>query len=54
MPKYSRHRHDAKDAQKNSIEHLMNSPHMFISVLDRYEAEEKGIKWPGEVKGDAD
>ena len=30
-----------------AVQHIMNSPHMFVSVLDRQQAEEKGIAWPG-------
>jgi hypothetical protein len=39
-----------KDAQKKSTEHLMNPPHMLVSVLDRREAEERGVVWLGKAK----
>jgi hypothetical protein len=35
-----------QSAYKKMIEHIRKSPHIFVSVLDRREAEEKGIPWP--------
>ena len=35
-----------KIAQALAVQHILNSPHMFVSVFDRQEAEEKGIPWP--------
>ncbi len=35
-----------KSADQVLVEHVQKSPHLFVSVLDRREAEEKGIPWP--------
>jgi len=31
-----------KSAQDLAVKHILNSPHIFVSVFDRREAEEKG------------
>ena len=36
-----------KAAQALAVQHILNSPHFFVSVFDRMEAAEKGIAWPG-------
>lgn len=35
-----------KSADRKVAEHIRKSPHIFVSVLVRREAEEKGIPWP--------
>jgi len=37
---------DQLDAGRKAVDHIMSSPHMFVSVYNRREAEEKGIAWP--------
>jgi len=39
---------DQLDAGRKAVDHIMSSPHMFVSVYNRREAEEKGIAWPKE------
>jgi hypothetical protein len=39
---------DQLDAGRAAVDHIMSSPHMFVSVYNRREADEKGIVWPKE------